>query len=140
MKDLYFIYLAILRKLANNVALLKSTAGTSKSQVNNTETKTILMCLLIKTRSLHFLFFIIHIEGWSTELKITTCIFSSQEKYVGAICSEVFQKFPDFVHRCKDESFEALSDPMYSGKMKVWFKISLINTLFVVSKWINHTT
>lgn len=38
---------------------------------------------------------------------------------MGAICSKVFQKFPDFVHRCKDESFEALSDPMYSGKMKV---------------------
>lgn len=32
-KDLYFIYLTILRKVANNVALLKSTAGTSKSQV-----------------------------------------------------------------------------------------------------------
>uniref|UniRef100_H3CHG5 Helicase C-terminal domain-containing protein n=1 Tax=Tetraodon nigroviridis TaxID=99883 RepID=H3CHG5_TETNG len=48
---------------------------------------------------------------------------SQQEKYVGAICSEVFQKFPDFVHRCKDESFEALSDPMYSGKMKVLEKL-----------------
>lgn len=48
---------------------------------------------------------------------------------MGAICSEVFQKFPDFVHRCKDESFEALSDPMYSGKMKVSFRISVINTI-----------
>uniref|UniRef100_A0A674NHN8 Excision repair cross-complementation group 6-like 2 n=1 Tax=Takifugu rubripes TaxID=31033 RepID=A0A674NHN8_TAKRU len=76
-KHLYFIYLAILRKVSNNVALLKSTAGTSKSQ----------------------------------------------EKYVGAICSKVFQKFPDFVRRCKDESFEALSDPMYSGKMKVLEKL-----------------
>lgn len=42
-----------------------------------------------------------------------------QEKYVNAICQKVFQKFPDFVQRCKDEAFEALSDPMYSGKMKV---------------------
>ncbi|KAM7391442.1 hypothetical protein PAMP_022131 [Pampus punctatissimus] len=63
MKELYFSYLAILRKVANHAALLQSTAGTSKKQV--------------------------------------------------------FQKFPDFVQRCKDEAFEALSDPMYSGKMKL---------------------
>nr|XP_043882381.1 DNA excision repair protein ERCC-6-like 2 isoform X1 [Solea senegalensis] len=73
MRDLYFSYLAILRKIANHVALLQSTAGTSKKQ----------------------------------------------EKYLTAICQKVFQKFPDFVQRCKDEAFEALSDPMYSGKMKV---------------------
>lgn len=36
-----------------------------------------------------------------------------------AVCTKVFQKFPEFVQRCKDEAFEALSDPMYSGKMKV---------------------
>ncbi|XP_068422715.1 DNA excision repair protein ERCC-6-like 2 isoform X2 [Clinocottus analis] len=46
-----------------------------------------------------------------------------QEKYVAAICTKVFQKFPDFVQRCKDEAFEALSDPMYSGKMKVLQKL-----------------
>lgn len=77
MKELYFSYLAILRKVANHVALLQSTASTSKKQ----------------------------------------------EKYVGAICAKVFQKFPDFVQRCKDEAFEALSDPMYSGKMKVLQKL-----------------
>lgn len=42
-----------------------------------------------------------------------------QEKYLTTICQKVFQKFPDFVRSCKDEAFEALSDPMYSGKMKV---------------------
>uniref|UniRef100_A0A8D3CQV3 Excision repair cross-complementation group 6-like 2 n=1 Tax=Scophthalmus maximus TaxID=52904 RepID=A0A8D3CQV3_SCOMX len=72
-RDLYFSYLAILRKVANHVALLQSPAGTSKKQ----------------------------------------------EKYLTTICQKVFQKFPDFVRRCKDEAFEALSDPMYSGKMKV---------------------
>ncbi|XP_030594309.1 DNA excision repair protein ERCC-6-like 2 isoform X1 [Archocentrus centrarchus] len=77
MKELYFSYLAILRKVANHVALLQSTSGTSKKQ----------------------------------------------EKYVSAICAKVFQKFPDFVHRCKNEAFEALSDPMYSGKMKVLQKL-----------------
>ncbi|XP_059193877.1 DNA excision repair protein ERCC-6-like 2 isoform X2 [Centropristis striata] len=77
MKTLYFSYLAILRKVANHVALLQSTAGTSKIQ----------------------------------------------EKFVGRICEKVFQKFPEFVQRCKDEAFEALSDPMYSGKMKVLQKL-----------------
>ncbi|XP_070690463.1 DNA excision repair protein ERCC-6-like 2 [Pempheris klunzingeri] len=76
-KEMYFSYLAILRKVANHAALLQSTAGTSKKQ----------------------------------------------EKYVGAVCAKVFQKFPDFVQRCKDEAFEALSDPMYSGKMKVLQKL-----------------
>uniref|UniRef100_A0A3B4ZVU9 ERCC excision repair 6 like 2 n=1 Tax=Stegastes partitus TaxID=144197 RepID=A0A3B4ZVU9_9TELE len=74
MKYLYFSYLAILRKVANHAALLQSTAGTSKKQV--------------ESRSF-----------------------------------QVFQKFPDFVQRCKNEAFEALSDPMYSGKMKVLQKL-----------------
>ncbi|XP_041644210.1 DNA excision repair protein ERCC-6-like 2 [Cheilinus undulatus] len=77
MKGLYFSYLAILRKVANHVALLQPTACTSKKQ----------------------------------------------EKYVGRVCAKVFQKFPGFVQRCKDEAFEALSDPMYSGKMKVLQKL-----------------
>ncbi|CAJ1069007.1 DNA excision repair protein ERCC-6-like 2 [Xyrichtys novacula] len=76
-KTLYFSYLAILRKVSSHVALLQSTAGTSKKQ----------------------------------------------EKYIGDICKKVFQKFPEFVQRCKDEAFEALSDPMYSGKMKVLEKL-----------------
>uniref|UniRef100_A0A673MBE0 ERCC excision repair 6 like 2 n=1 Tax=Sinocyclocheilus rhinocerous TaxID=307959 RepID=A0A673MBE0_9TELE len=70
---LYFSYLAILRKVANHVALLQSKEGTSKKQ----------------------------------------------EKYVTAICEQVFRKFPDFTGRCKQAAFEAMSDPMYSGKMKV---------------------
>lgn len=45
-----------------------------------------------------------------------------QEKYIASICAKVFQKFPDFVQRCKEEAFEALSDPKYSGKMKVNFR------------------
>ncbi|KAL0979127.1 hypothetical protein UPYG_G00181080 [Umbra pygmaea] len=72
-KDLYFSYLAILRKVANHVALLQSKGNTSKKQ----------------------------------------------EQYVKDICEKVFQNFPDFTERCKQESFEAMSDPMYSGKMKV---------------------
>uniref|UniRef100_A0A8C7VXB1 Excision repair cross-complementation group 6-like 2 n=1 Tax=Oncorhynchus mykiss TaxID=8022 RepID=A0A8C7VXB1_ONCMY len=70
--DLYFSYLAILRKVANHVALLQSKWNTSKKQ-----------------------------------------------QYVNEICEKVFQKFPDFTEKCKQAAFEAMSDPMYSGKMKV---------------------
>ncbi|XP_011477274.1 DNA excision repair protein ERCC-6-like 2 isoform X2 [Oryzias latipes] len=56
-KELYFSYLAILRKVANHAALLQFTPGTSKKQ------------------------------------------------------------------RCRNEAFEALSDPTYSGKMKVLQKL-----------------
>ncbi|XP_039535916.1 DNA excision repair protein ERCC-6-like 2 [Pimephales promelas] len=76
-RNLYFSYLAILRKVANHVALLQSKEGTSKKQ----------------------------------------------EKYVTAICEQVFKKFPDFTERCKQAAFEAMSDPMYSGKMKVLQKL-----------------
>lgn len=76
-RNLYFSYLAILRKVANHVALLQSKEGTSKKQ----------------------------------------------EKYVTAICEKVFKKFPDFTERCKQAAFEAMSDPMYSGKMKVLQKL-----------------
>ncbi|XP_026887493.2 DNA excision repair protein ERCC-6-like 2 [Electrophorus electricus] len=72
-KHMYFSYLAILRKVANHVALLQSKEGTSKTQ----------------------------------------------EKYVNSICEKVFTKFPDFTERCKQAAFEAISDPKYSGKMKV---------------------
>ncbi|XP_067378352.1 DNA excision repair protein ERCC-6-like 2 isoform X2 [Channa argus] len=56
-------------------------------------------------------------------LQSTTGTSKKQEKYVRTICQKVFQKFPDFVQRCKDEAFEALSDPVYSGKMKVLQKL-----------------
>ncbi|CAL9707977.1 unnamed protein product [Knipowitschia caucasica] len=77
MKTLYFTYLAILRKIANHVALLQSSSGTSKRQ----------------------------------------------KECVGVICQKVFEQCPEFVQRCKHEAFEALSDPMYSGKMKVLQKL-----------------
>ncbi|CAD7691758.1 unnamed protein product [Nyctereutes procyonoides] len=42
-----------------------------------------------------------------------------QETLIKRICDQVFSKFPDFVQKSKDASFETLSDPKYSGKMKV---------------------
>lgn len=58
---------------------------------------------------------------------------------MSAVCQKVFQKFPDFVQRCKDEAFEALSDPMYSGKMKVQFRKngSVFRSLWAVLVYVN---
>ncbi|KAM4802966.1 DNA excision repair protein ERCC-6-like 2 isoform X1 [Urocitellus parryii] len=42
-----------------------------------------------------------------------------QETLIKRICDQVFSKFPDFVQKSKESSFETLSDPKYSGKMKV---------------------
>ncbi|XP_038137424.1 DNA excision repair protein ERCC-6-like 2 isoform X2 [Cyprinodon tularosa] len=56
-------------------------------------------------------------------LQSTSSTSKKQERYVSSVCAKVFQKFPDFVQRCKNEAFEALSDPMYSGKMKVLQKL-----------------
>uniref|UniRef100_A0A2K6TPV0 ERCC excision repair 6 like 2 n=1 Tax=Saimiri boliviensis boliviensis TaxID=39432 RepID=A0A2K6TPV0_SAIBB len=42
-----------------------------------------------------------------------------QETLIKRICDQVFSRFPDFVQKTKDAAFETLSDPKYSGKMKV---------------------
>ncbi|XP_036760280.2 DNA excision repair protein ERCC-6-like 2 isoform X6 [Manis pentadactyla] len=42
-----------------------------------------------------------------------------QETIIKRICDQVFSRFPDFVQKSKDATFETLSDPKYSGKMKV---------------------
>lgn len=122
MKELYFSYLAILRKVANHVALLQCTAGTSKQQVETRFPITDLLYLFLRDASWTGFPEWVHTMSSSDGFKsllYLICFF--QEKYVGGICAKVFQRFPDFVQRCKDEAFEALSDPMYSGKMKVEF-------------------
>ncbi|XP_069817848.1 DNA excision repair protein ERCC-6-like 2 [Dendropsophus ebraccatus] len=42
-----------------------------------------------------------------------------QEDHIQRICSEVFSKFPEFIQQSKEAAFETISDPKYSGKMKV---------------------
>ncbi|XP_075684937.1 DNA excision repair protein ERCC-6-like 2 isoform X2 [Rhinoderma darwinii] len=42
-----------------------------------------------------------------------------QEDHIRRICSEVFSKFPEFIQQSKEAAFETISDPKYSGKMKV---------------------
>lgn len=116
--------MAILRKAANHVALLQSTAGTSKKQVETCCPLTDILYLfgylfLEQSAGQFFQTTTSSHDGLDSQFRLV-CFF--QEKYVGAVCANVFQKFPDFVQRCKDESFEALSDPVYSGKMKVPFR------------------
>ncbi|KAM6363636.1 DNA excision repair protein ERCC-6-like 2 isoform 1-T1 [Pluvialis apricaria] len=41
------------------------------------------------------------------------------EAHIKRVCSQVFSSFPDFVQLSKDAAFETISDPKYSGKMKV---------------------
>ncbi|RMC19079.1 hypothetical protein DUI87_03683 [Hirundo rustica rustica] len=42
-----------------------------------------------------------------------------QEAHIKRVCSQVFSSFPDFVQLSKDAAFETISDPKYSGKMKL---------------------
>ncbi|XP_036597795.1 DNA excision repair protein ERCC-6-like 2 isoform X2 [Trichosurus vulpecula] len=42
-----------------------------------------------------------------------------QEIHLKRICNQVFSKFKDFMQKSKDAAFETISDPKYSGKMKV---------------------
>ncbi|NWY29215.1 ER6L2 protein, partial [Pheucticus melanocephalus] len=42
-----------------------------------------------------------------------------QEAHIKRVCSQVFSSFPEFVQLSKDAAFETISDPKYSGKMKV---------------------
>lgn len=63
--------------------------------------------------------------------------FPPKETLIKRICDQVFSKFPDFVQKSKDAAFETLSDPKYSGKMKVsallsgCTHISMIHKIFI---------
>uniref|UniRef100_A0A4W3IFX3 DNA excision repair protein ERCC-6-like 2 n=1 Tax=Callorhinchus milii TaxID=7868 RepID=A0A4W3IFX3_CALMI len=72
-RQIYFSYLALLRKVSNHVALLQPDDSTSKMQAST----------------------------------------------VKRVCEQVFHKFPEFVQQSKQAAFETISDPKYSGKMKV---------------------
>ncbi|XP_048383438.1 DNA excision repair protein ERCC-6-like 2 isoform X1 [Stegostoma tigrinum] len=72
-RQMYFSYLSILRKVSNHAALLQPDENTSKMQAST----------------------------------------------VRRICERVFCKFPEFLQQSKDAAFITISDPKYSGKMKV---------------------
>ncbi|XP_051875135.1 DNA excision repair protein ERCC-6-like 2 isoform X2 [Pristis pectinata] len=76
-RQIYFSYLAVLRKISNHVALLQPNENTSKMQ----------------------------------------------QSTVRGVCEHVFCKFPEFVKQSKEAAFATISDPKYSGKMKVLQRI-----------------
>uniref|UniRef100_A0A8C4RZX1 Excision repair cross-complementation group 6-like 2 n=1 Tax=Erpetoichthys calabaricus TaxID=27687 RepID=A0A8C4RZX1_ERPCA len=42
-----------------------------------------------------------------------------QVKYIKEVCMQVFSTFPEFIQQSDHSAFEIISDPKYSGKMKV---------------------
>lgn len=70
--------------------------------------------------------------------------FPLKETLIKKICDQVFSRFPDFVQKSKDAAFETLSDPKYSGKMKVSILLSvciharMIYNIFI--KWYDRDT
>ncbi|KAM9093956.1 DNA excision repair protein ERCC-6-like 2 isoform X1 [Sarcophilus harrisii] len=52
-------------------------------------------------------------------LQINSNTSKQQETHLKRICNQVFSKFKDFMQKSKDAAFETISDPKYSGKMKV---------------------
>nr|XP_033784078.1 DNA excision repair protein ERCC-6-like 2 isoform X2 [Geotrypetes seraphini] len=72
-------------------------------------------------RTLYFSYLAIlrKVANHAALLQIDNTTSKKQETHIERICSEVFSKFPDFVQQSKDAAFETISDPKYSGKMKV---------------------
>ncbi|XP_013054244.3 DNA excision repair protein ERCC-6-like 2 isoform X4 [Anser cygnoides] len=56
---------------------------------------------------------------WQTKGRTVSVSLVTMEAHIKRVCSEVFSSFPDFVQLSKDAAFETISDPKYSGKMKV---------------------
>ncbi|XP_068944110.1 DNA excision repair protein ERCC-6-like 2 isoform X2 [Petaurus breviceps papuanus] len=52
-------------------------------------------------------------------LQASSSTSKQQETHLKRICDQVFSKFKDFMQKSKDAAFETISDPKYSGKMKV---------------------
>lgn len=69
---------------------------------------------------------------------------SLKEMLIKRICDQVFSRFPDYVQKSKDAAFQTLSDPKYSGKMKVTAFLSgcinmrMIYKIFI--KWYDRDT
>ncbi|KAE8633255.1 hypothetical protein XENTR_v10001829 [Xenopus tropicalis] len=72
-------------------------------------------------RTLYFSYLAIlrKVANHAALLQTDTSTSKKQEAHIKRVCNEVFSKFPEFVRQSKDAAFETLSNPRYSGKMKV---------------------
>ncbi|OCU01172.1 DNA excision repair protein ERCC-6-like 2 [Xenopus laevis] len=76
-------------------------------------------------RTLYFSYLAIlrKVANHAALLQTDTTTSKKQEAHIKRVCNEVFSKFPEFALQSKDAAFETLSDPRYSGKMKVLQKL-----------------
>ncbi|XP_029473508.1 DNA excision repair protein ERCC-6-like 2 isoform X3 [Rhinatrema bivittatum] len=72
-------------------------------------------------RTLYFSYLTIlrKVANHAALLQTNSSTSKKQEVHIERVCNQVFSKFPDFVQQSKDAAFETISDPKYSGKMKV---------------------
>ncbi|XP_075455266.1 DNA excision repair protein ERCC-6-like 2 isoform X2 [Ascaphus truei] len=72
-------------------------------------------------RALYFSYLAIlrKVANHAALLQTDTSTSKTQDDHIKRVCSEVFSRFPEFIQQSKDAAFETISDPKYSGKMKV---------------------
>ncbi|XP_043832837.1 DNA excision repair protein ERCC-6-like 2 isoform X2 [Dromiciops gliroides] len=72
-------------------------------------------------KSLYFSYLAIlqKVSNHAALLQASSNTSKQQETHLKRICNQVFSKFKDFMQKSKDAAFETISDPKYSGKMKV---------------------
>ncbi|XP_068093562.1 DNA excision repair protein ERCC-6-like 2 isoform X2 [Hyperolius riggenbachi] len=73
----------------------------------------------VKTLYFSYLAILRKVANHAALLQSTANTSKKQEDHIRRICSEVFSKFPEFVKQTKEAAFQTISDPKYSGKMKV---------------------
>ncbi|XP_063769816.1 DNA excision repair protein ERCC-6-like 2 isoform X2 [Pseudophryne corroboree] len=73
----------------------------------------------VKTLYFSYLTILRKVANHAALLQSDTSTSKKQEGHIQRICSEVFSKFPEFIQQTKEAAFETISDPKYSGKMKV---------------------
>ncbi|KAM4807986.1 LOW QUALITY PROTEIN: DNA excision repair protein ERCC-6-like 2 [Rhinophrynus dorsalis] len=76
-------------------------------------------CESVKTLYFSYLAILRKVANHAALLQTDTSTSKKQKAHIKRVCSEVFSKFPEFVQQSKDAAFETISDPKYSGKMKV---------------------
>lgn len=73
----------------------------------------------VKTLYFSYLAILRKVANHAALLQSDSSTSKKQEDHIRRICSEVFSKFPEFIQQSKEAAFETISDPQYSGKMKV---------------------
>ncbi|XP_073527082.1 DNA excision repair protein ERCC-6-like 2 [Phyllobates terribilis] len=73
----------------------------------------------VKTLYFSYIAILRKVANHAALLQSDSATSKKQVDHIERICSEVFSKFPEFIQQSKEAAFETISDPKYSGKMKV---------------------